>query len=335
MPSDAILPWVLDRAEAARLGIGPAGLKGAEFVTLRRGVRGLAGVGSATADERIAAVATQLPEHALLGGWSAARVHEVLVSRGDLAVFDGSPQWEERGTVAARRSMLATGAPADAARVVVVTDPASRVRFRRDVRVLRSVVPSDERCTRGDLTLTTPVRTAFDLARLLPTRSAVVGLDRLLNLRVVTTAELRALVLDRPGWVGIGSARHALELADGGAESPRESLLRLVWLEAGLPKPTCNAVVRDGVGAFVARVDLIDQASGLVGEYDGFWHSGSERRSDDARRSEALEALGLQLVRATASDIGGAGEDAFRARLRRAYQRARFPRDRRWQVTDH
>ncbi len=322
MVSEGLLPWVVDAAEARRLGLGRGALRAPAFVPVRRGVRTIGDALTGAADVRIAAVARQLPPGAMLAGWSAARVHEVLVARDGLDVFDGSVRWEERRAVAARRSLASTGAPDDGARVVVGADPTSRLRFRRDVRVLRSVVPPDERCTRLGVCLTTPARTAFDLARLLPETAAVIGLDRLLHLGLVTCSELSALVDGRRGWVGIALAREAVGLADAGAESPQESVLRLAWRDAGLPRPLCNVVVRDQAGQFVARVDLIDPDVGLVGEYDGLWHSGSERRSDDARRQQALESLGLVVVRAASDDVRPGREMALRRRLREAHRRA-------------
>src|SRR5665647_487683 len=91
----------------------------------------------------------------------------------------------------------------------------------------------------------------------------------------------------------------ASESATCAAASPQETILRLLWIGAGLPRPRCNVVIRRPDGRFVARVDLLDDHAGVVGEYDGSYHASSVRRSDDARRQAELESLGLVVVRAT------------------------------------
>ena len=145
------------------------------------------------------------------------------------------------------------------------------------------------------------------------------------------------MVRDRRRHVGRPRALRVAALMDAGAESPQESLLRLTWIGAGLPRPRANQVVVDTSARFVARVDLLDDVTGVVGEYDGALHADAARRSRDARRQEELEDLGLVVVRATANDIDHRGTgSAWQQRLRAAYRRAanRGPGRRRWQVRD-
>ncbi|MFF1529793.1 hypothetical protein [Cellulomonas sp. NPDC058312] len=225
-----------------------------------------------------------------------------------MAQFDG---WD-RGRRAPRAVLLLAGR-----RTRLVDTP-----FRR---LLRSPVGPDERCRVDGLVVTTPLRTAFDLARLTTVDEGVIALDRLRAIDVIDPDALARLVAERSRWQGSARARRVLALSADGVESPQESVLRLLWQEAGLPMPRCNASVFDGAGAFVARVDLIDPALGLVGEYDGAVHAAAQRRSRDAERQERLEALGLVVVRATATDVAdGAGRDDWCARLRRAAARARL-----------
>lgn len=179
------------------------------------------------------------------------------------------------------------------------------------------------------------MRTAFDLARLGPLHDAVVAVDRLRALRLVTVDALAAVIDDRPGWRGAHQARRVLAFSTDRSESPQESALRVLWCESGLPRPVPNATVLDAQGRFVARVDLLDPDAGLVGEYDGAVHASSGRRSADAARRERLEQLGLTVVRATATDVlSDAGRAAWTARLLRAHARARTraPPHRLWRV---
>jgi len=321
----APLPGSLLTRDAPAHGVGRAVLRTGEFERVRRGVWVPGGLDLSDADVRISAVAAQLPPHAAIGGWSAARLHERAVVVDDLEVFDGGRRWEEGPSVA----------PGGVARVVVCSARDSRMVLRPDVRVFRSPAVDRERTLLAGVAVTSGPRTAFDLARLLPMHRAVVALDRLLHLGVVDPAELADLLVIHRRGVGLPAARRAMTLADGGAESPQESLMRLAWVGAGLPRPSCNPVVRDPGGRFVARVDLIDGTAGVVGEYDGAVHADAERRSRDTRRQEELEALGLLVVRATAADLTSDGHGIrLAARLRSAYQRAarRPPERRRWVV---
>jgi hypothetical protein len=60
----------------------------------------------------------------------------------------------------------------------------------RGVRVSRRTLPPDEVTRRNGVRVTTPLRTALDLARLEPVDEAVIALDRVLRAQLVTPAEL-------------------------------------------------------------------------------------------------------------------------------------------------
>jgi hypothetical protein len=70
---------------------------------------------------------------------------------------------------------------------------------------------------------------------------------------------------------GTRRARRGVGLADGRAESPPESSLRVLPRLAGLT-PGPQYVVRDAEGRFVARVDLAFPEQRVAVEYDGAWH---------------------------------------------------------------
>ena len=332
MPARELLPWTLSTREARLCGISDEELRGPGYAAVRRGIHVPIGVDVGHPDVRIAAVAAQLPDHAAVAGWAAARLHEQLRARDALDVFDGGRRWEERAAPPATRSALR-----GAARVVVCSPRDSRLVVREDVRVFRSELLDGDVVLLDGMRVTTGARTAFDLARLLPTAAAVIGLDRLLHIGAVQLEDVDRLVHERRRWTGRARARLITSLADGGAESPQETLLRLLWCSAGLPRPRANRRVLDGAGRFVARVDLIDPDVGVVGEYDGAVHAGAGSRSADAARQEALEALGLVVIRATAVDVDQDGRGvAWQQRLRAAYARARRRPAalRRWVVED-
>lgn len=85
---------------------------------------------------------------------------------------------------------------------------------------------------------TTPARTAFDLGRHITSRTAAVQrLDALANATEVKRAEIEAIIAAHPGARGIPRLQRVLPLVDGGAESPQETIARLVLIDAGLPPP--------------------------------------------------------------------------------------------------
>jgi hypothetical protein len=64
-----------------------------------------------------------------------------------------------------------------------------------------------------------------------------------------------------------------------------------------------NPTVLDCDGSFLGRPDLLDEAAGLVGEYDGEEHRLLDRHTADNVREEAFEATNLVVTRATAIDL--------------------------------
>lgn len=312
---------MLTSAEAARAQIGRWQLAGASYSRVRRGLYVPAGACLDGIDERVAIAARLLPPGFVLGGWAAARLYEQArrSSSDELVVFDG------------RLPEMDADARVDLP-ILVCTSRPGRLRPQPGVRLFRSDLEPQEVTTLDGVPVTAPARTAFDLARLWPLAPAVVALDRLRALEAFSPDDVVTMLAERPKWRGVDVARRALALSQDGVESPRESMMRLLWHRAGLPRPVCNGVILDFDGRFVARVDLLDSGAGVVAEYDGSFHASAERRRSDARREELLEHLGLVVVRANDPDIASAaGRDAWQARLRRAYDRARSEsRPRRW-----
>lgn len=328
MVIDGSLPWTVRTRTCEEQGLSGRVLRGPSFTRMRRGVYVPAGADADAPDNRIAAVAADLPSHAALGGWAAARILERAVADDGLEVFDGGRWWGETpaqhsalGVVVPR---LGSGGSRGTAPVLVCAARESRLALRPDVRVFRSPVADDDVLPLGDGCMTAPLRTAFDLARLLPVGRAVIALDRLIHLGLVVPAGLADYARGRKGWRGASRVHRVLRLTDGRSESPQESVLRLLWIASGMSRPVANHVVRTASRQFVARVDLIDEAAGVAGEYDGAWHSGGERRSRDSRRRESLLELGIEAVHATGADLASDARAAeWQGRLRAAYRRAR------------
>ncbi|WP_141681897.1 endonuclease domain-containing protein, partial [Mycobacterium malmoense] len=90
---------------------------------------------------------------------------------------------------------------------------------------------------------------------------------------------------------------------DPGAQSPRESYLRLLLIDAGLPRPQTQIPVLGVDGMPVAYLDLGWAEDMVAVEYDGDQHRTDRGQYvKDIRRMEMLEQLGWTIVRVVAED---------------------------------
>ena len=157
--------------------------------------------------------------------------------------------------------------------------------------------------TVGGIAVTTPARTALDLACRYPVGSAVAKIDALANATNFKPADVELLAQRYAGRRGIKRARRALTLFDGGAESPRETWLRLLLIRAGFPRPRTQIPVHNEFGVLVAVLDMGWEDIKVAAEYEGEHHWSTRSQIDrDIRRFEAVTALGWIDVRVTASD---------------------------------
>ncbi|KAB8193758.1 DUF559 domain-containing protein [Nonomuraea phyllanthi] len=137
--------------------------------------------------------------------------------------------------------------------------------------------------------LTTMERTALDCARWLPRMDAVAILDQFARRGV----DLDAL-WHRPlnSW----QLRDTLGLADRGAASPRESWLRVILVEGGLPRPVTQIRVEldDDRSAYL---DLGWEEFKVAVEYDGReHHTSAVDQLRDADRREELRRRGWRVI---------------------------------------
>jgi hypothetical protein len=149
---------------------------------------------------------------------------------------------------------------------------------------------------------TTRVRTAVDLIRRAHLDDGVVLLDRLVNRGIVQLDPVRDAVAALPRCRGSRLAREIAALADGWAESPPETRLRLLILRAGLPAPFAQHRVFDEAG-FVARLDFAYPELKLAIEYEGQWHGQPGQLAKDRGRLNRLFEAGWRVVFVTAADM--------------------------------
>ncbi len=113
--------------------------------------------------------------------------------------------------------------------------PLELARTRRRGRgVMRALSARDIECLEG-ARVTTPLRTALDLGRLLPPASALAAMDRLVARGSFSHTELLAELPRMAGLPGIGQLRQLAVQVDGRACCAAESVLRFHWNAARLP----------------------------------------------------------------------------------------------------
>ncbi|MCV7175749.1 endonuclease domain-containing protein [Mycolicibacterium sphagni] len=163
-----------------------------------------------------------------------------------------------------------------------------------------------ERMLLGDLPVTTPQRTAFDIGRRHPTRSTVARMDTLLRATGIGVADINAIAAQHPGARGLRQLEKVLALIDTGAQSPRETWLRLTLVDAGLPRPQTQIVVRCPDSFTTYYLDMGWEEMMVAVEYDGDHHRTDRwQYARDSRRREDLERLGWIVIRVLASDTSG------------------------------
>ncbi len=181
--------------------------------------------------------------------------------------------------------------------------------------------PDDVTNARG-FPVTTPVRTGFDIGRWVTPPQSVVFLDSLLAATGVDADAIRAYAADRPGTRGIRRLFCALDVVDGGSESPQETRTRLLLTDAGLPKPETQIEIRHSSGRFVARIDLGWRRWRVGVEYEGVHHWLDERqRTRDIERFEDIDRAEWQIVRVNSEQMRLRPQDVVarvRAKLRAA-----------------
>ena len=186
------------------------------------------------------------------------------------------------------------------------------------IQVWGELVESDEICLVDGIRVTTPARTALDLARRCRLDEAVTAIDALGQATRLKVPDIELLSERYRGRHGIRQARVTLGLVDMGSESPRETWLRLLLIRAGFPPPQTQIPVYDEYGQLVAVVDMGWEEIKVGADYEGAFHRTPKRYQDDLRRAEALTDLGWIDVRVCSQDTeGGIIGRVGRARERR------------------
>ena len=198
----------------------------------------------------------------------------------------------------------------------VPAELAHRNRRAPDMLVVHSdtLLPCETLVVDG-MAVTTPARTAFDIGRRVSGTAAVQRVDALMNATGIVVADVERVIEAHPGVRGLTALRCALALADGGSESPYETLTRLILVGAGLPAPLTQVRVVDEYGQLVARLDMAWPELRIAVEYDGAQHwTDPRQRRRDIERLAALEAMGWIVIRVSSDMVRTPAAVAARVR---------------------
>jgi hypothetical protein len=197
-------------------------------------------------------------------------------------------------------------------------------------RCRRGEVRSGERMLRPEdivdvhgLRVTSPLRTAHDLGRLLWRFDALSALDQFL--RIGVDQDSLVLGVERyKGYRGVIQLRYLVLIADPRSESPGESALRLYWYDAGLPTPELQWWVYDDRGVGIYRLDLALPEVRYAAEYDGVeFHTSDEDKDHDGGRRDWLDrSRGWEIGVFVNQDVYAPGADPC-PRLRTGLDTAR------------
>lgn len=167
------------------------------------------------------------------------------------------------------------------------------MRRRAGIVICRYPIPPDAVTSKAAAAVTTPLWTAFDLARFLPFDDAVIAVEfahgHYLRLEDIPDT-LPALA----GRWGAARARRVFAAANGDSESPMETRVRLTLHDAGFT----NLVPQLRLPELRCRIDLADARRKIAVEYDGDGHfdDSATIRRDIARRNRLIAAGWIVIV---------------------------------------
>ncbi|WP_066899943.1 hypothetical protein [Mycolicibacterium houstonense] len=171
------------------------------------------------------------------------------------------------------------------------------------LRVRTEEIADDEIVRVDGIPVTSAARTALDIGCWYPRDNAVAALDALARATDLKAADVDLLAQRHARRRGIQRARTALDLMDGGAQSPQETWLRLILIDAGLPRPQTQIPVFDGPGDPFAYLDMGWEDIKVAVEYDGEEHRSSNWRYNwDLRRAERIQRQDWINVRIAAGE---------------------------------
>jgi hypothetical protein len=226
-----------------------------------------------------------------------------LVTPSRAVVVDRTAAW-----LWGAQRVLAPGAHLEVPRVSMFCPPGSRLRNKLVDSGQRMLRPSDIEVIDG-LKVTTPLRTACDVGRLLHRDQAIGVMDALAAVGGFGSGRLVEEASRFKGFRGVRQLRFLGSLVDSESGSPGESTLRLRFVEIPLPRPRCQVEVPAPNGrSYFIDIGLREHRFGA--EYFGEdFHGVDDAEHDEARLSWLRDELGWTVVVARRHNVYGHEQD--------------------------
>ncbi len=177
--------------------------------------------------------------------------------------------------------------------------PRGRVTPRPGLLVRHHELASDEVTEVDGCAVTSPLRTAYDLARRLPLVEAVVAVDALAYVWGIVPAEVLRMARRHLGSRGSAQLPDVIALSCVLAESPMETRIRLALHFGGLSPP----VPQHPEGPY--RLDMAYPDLMVAVEYDGRHHLDADQALRDLDRATYLGRRGWIVLRFRAAVVLG------------------------------
>lgn len=282
-PLPGTLPQSFSVRSALEAGATYRRLRGRDLTRPFHGVRSTSR--DLILEQRCRALATRLPEFAFFSGITAACLRGVplpLELENERRVHVTVPE--------SRRARYGAGVVGHAARVKA----------------------TDSTAWHG-LRISSAERVWCELAACLDLADLVAAGDFLIHREMphTTVDQLTDSVMRYPGRRGRRLLRTALPLLDDGAESPRESIIRVLLVLAGVTGFVTNLKIRASTGHNY-RGDLVFVAEKVIVEYQGKQHLDDWLK--DMTRKSRLQADGWLVIEVNVSDLDDPAELVNRVR---------------------
>jgi hypothetical protein len=150
------------------------------------------------------------------------------------------------------------------------------------------------------LRVTPQTRTAFDIGRRGQLGEAIARLDALGNATGFKADDVLTLAQRHSRARGLRQLRTALDLFDPGAQSPKETWVRVMLVDEGFPRPRTQIMVPGPDGQPLYYLDMGWRDVKLAVEYDGVQHA--DQIGYDIARQEYIADLGWTTVRVAAGN---------------------------------
>jgi very-short-patch-repair endonuclease len=160
---------------------------------------------------------------------------------------------------------------------------------------------SDEFFEFDGMRVTTLKRTAFDIGRRRGRLEAVTRLDALGNASRFRVEDVAAVAARHRGARNVRRLAVALDLHDPGAESPKETWLRMLLIDEGIPRPQTQIPVLGPDGQPLYFLDMGWEDLKVAVEYDGEHHrTDGPSFAKDVIRLEYIASVGWVVIRVLA-----------------------------------